>query len=114
MGKPKNKKKGGLLKRMIILAAIHAVITIGLIVFVNGGAVVLFSDLDPAITGLKKTLNMVTRVLTEPAYSVWNNGLVDTVPQYGQWILFGLNSLLWGFVLAYIFGRGGKKKAKKK
>lgn len=114
MGKPKNKSKGGLLKRMIIFAALHAVITIGLIVFVNGGAVKLFTETDPTITGLKQNLGIVTRVLSEPAYSVWNNGLVDTVPQYGVWVLFGLNSLVWGFVLSYLLGRMGKKKPKKK
>jgi hypothetical protein len=83
-------------------------------VFVTGGSVVLFGAPDPVITGLKKTLGIVTRVLSEPAYSVWNNGLMDTIPQYGAWIFFGLNSLVWGFVLSYLLGRGGKKKTKKK
>ena len=99
MGKPKNKSKGGLLKKMIILGAIHAVVTIGLIVYSTGGSVVLFGDPDPSLTGNQKTVATVASVLMQPAYSVWNTGLLDSVPQFGNWILFGANSLVWGQAL---------------
>lgn len=113
MAKQNKMWKPGFIVCMFCLAAIHFLATLSMIIYANKGSVVFFNNPDQALVGIQKTLGTVTWVLAQPAHTVWNAGLLEAVPYYANWVFFGLNSLLWGFVLSFFLGLMFKVEKKK-
>jgi hypothetical protein len=111
--KAKNAWKAGFMGRMFFFGAIHFMVTLGLIVYANKGSVVFFTSQDPTIVGTQKMVGTITWLLSQPAYNFWNMGLLNAVPYYMSWGFFAVNSIFWGFLLAFFFGMLFKTKKKK-
>lgn len=104
MAKKNSMWKLGFLTCMFSTASIHFLASLALMVYANKGSVVFFSSPDKTLVGTEKTVNTITWILSQPAHTVWNAGLLETVPYYMNWVFFGLNSLLWGFALTFFLG----------
>ncbi len=98
---------------MFFFAVIHFLATLALIVYANKGSVEFFGAPDQTLVGTQKTMGAITWVLTQPAHNVWNIGLFESVPHYMSWAFFGMNSLVWGFALAFFLGIVFKVEKKK-
>jgi len=86
----------------LIIAAIHFVMSIGIIctLFVSG--MERFDNPEHQLSMFEKASHHLSRVLLQPGLLCWTSWMSKHLPDFVEWIFFGCNSLLWGLVLALL------------
>ena len=87
-------------KRAIILAALHFVLMLACVMFSAGSSMEAFDDPDYQSAAFEGLVSGLAEILMQPGSSLWVSKLPDAV----EWGLCLANSLLWGLVLALVFG----------
>ena len=87
-------------KRTIILAALHFILMLACVMFSVGSSMETFDDPDYQSSAFEGLVSGLADILMQPGRSLWVSKLPDAV----EWGLCLANSLLWGMVLALVFG----------
>ena len=91
-------------KHILIIAALHLIITLGCIIFTFGAGMDRFDSLKEA-TLIEKSIEYITLVLMSPLYWLWTSWMSKNIHDSIEWLLFLLNSGLWGLVIENIYSK---------
>jgi hypothetical protein len=86
----------------LVIASIHFVLALGIfgISFVLGMET--FDDPEHHVSLFEKASQRLSIVLLQPGLLCWTSLMSKHLPDFVEWIFWGCNSLLWGFVLALL------------
>jgi hypothetical protein len=90
-----------------LLALLHLVATLGLLIFAFSSAMAQFDTGLPAGT-MEEAASLVVEVLIQPIGVLWSFKRRLGIPQFLEWPLFLLNSVLWGYGVLFI-ARAGRR-----
>ena len=87
-----------------MIAALHLVITLACIMFTFGAGMDRFDSLkEPTL--IEKSIEYITLVLMSPLYWLWTSWMSKNVHDSIEWLLFLLNSGLWGLVIGNVYSK---------
>jgi hypothetical protein len=91
-------------KRILAFAILHLIITFGCVLFSFGAGMDRFDNpRDPTL--IEKTIEYITLILMSPLYWLWTPWMSKNVHNSIEWLLFLLNSGLWGLVLEHFYSK---------
>ena len=89
-------------KRILIFAVLHLIFTFGCVIFSIGAGMDRFDTLNEP-TSIEKAIDYTTQVLMSPLYWLWTPWMSKNLHDSIEWLLFLLNSVLWGFLIEKIY-----------
>ena len=91
-------------KRILLFAALHLIITLsGVMISIGVGMDMFDSPKDPTI--IERASTHLTQILMSPLYWLWTPWMSKNVHHSIEWILFLLNSGLWGLVIEHYYSK---------
>src|SRR5688572_17292665 len=85
------------LGRIAVLTCVHAALTMGLMLYASYGAAARFEGMEvpPGAT----VADSAAHVLSSPGVLLWTSRASKNLPNAVEWLLFLVNSMVWGAVL---------------
>lgn len=90
------------LRRVVLYACIHAVLTLGLGTYAMAGMLDRFDGFE--MSQGAATAEVAASVLMMPGYLLWTSWASKNLPNSLEWMLFAANSALWGTVISALIG----------
>ena len=96
----------------IVLAVIHLVLAIGSVVVAYGSGMEAFDNPDYEPSSIERVADHLSGILMQPGMSLWTQWMSKNMPNVVEWGLCVANSLLWGFVIAFLINARALRKKK--
>jgi hypothetical protein len=90
------------LRRLVLYACIHAIVTLGLAIYAMSGMSERFDGFE--MSQGAATAEIAADILMLPGYLLWTSWASKNLPDALEWLLFAANSALWGMVISVLFG----------
>ena len=87
---------------ILIISAIHFVIAFGSLCLAYGANMEAFDNPDYHLSFFEQTAGKLFEILMQPGVSLWTPWMSKNLPNFIEWILFIINSILWGIVLFFV------------
>lgn len=95
----------------LLLAGLHLVLTMGCFILAYGSAMDAFDNPDHQSTDIERIAESLAPFLSQPAALLWTSSMSKNMPDIVEWVVYALNSLIWGIILSPLVNARARRKA---
>ncbi len=89
-------------KRILVFAALHFAALAATFTLSFSSQMARFEDGSPA-TAFDSALSSIVNILATPMVWFWNSSISGAMGTMMEWLMIGLNSLIWGCLIEVIY-----------